>query len=125
MRNRLKTGSEKSGKKAVSPSLPDKYVSSFLRISQQLKHAFNVMEKHIPEKRQSRKTSGHFNNRNSPFINLFRICRPPAPGKGCAPATFSLYGKHTVMKTYQKNGDNKKRHPPFRRMASKILRRLG
>ena len=39
--------------------------------------------------------------------------------------TFSLYGKHTVMKTYQKNGDNKKRHPPFRRMASKILRRLG
>lgn len=49
MRNRLKTGSEKSGKKAVSPSLPDKYVSSFLQISQQLKHAFNVMEKHIPE----------------------------------------------------------------------------
>ena len=33
MRNRPKTGSEKSGKKAVSQSLPDKYVSSFLRIS--------------------------------------------------------------------------------------------
>ncbi|QAA47461.1 hypothetical protein C1O40_02190 [Akkermansia muciniphila] len=81
--------------------------------------------KSISLKTAVQKNNRTFQQPEFPPHNLFRICRPPAPGKGCAPATFSLYGKHTVMKTYQKNGDNKKRHPPFRRMASKILRRLG
>ena len=64
-----------------------------------------------------------------PLPRIFRIKTSPSssrtPGKGCVPTTFSLYGNHTAMQIDQQNADNKKRRPPFRRTAFKILRRLG
>ncbi|QAA35739.1 hypothetical protein C1I88_01825 [Akkermansia muciniphila] len=121
MRNRLKTGSEKSGKKAVSPSLPDKYVSSSSG------YPSNSNMRSTSWKSISLKTAVQENNRTFqqpefPPHNLPASCARQGLRSG---NLLPIYGKHTVMKTYQKNGENKKRHPPFRRTAFKILRRLG